>query len=531
MNQRDAEQQNRLNAAPGNLCPLPVPVIPDIHLIKPIGCGAFGEVWLGEESLLPGVFRAVKIIRAKPSRPSTRIEALSPGSDAASANRAVRELSGLQASQNRAAHHPHLVEVLRVGTLGDGNGAESSIYYVMEAADHVGGPQPCRPSDYRPLSLDAMLLAQGRLSPATAADYACQLLRALEHLHANQVHHHDVKPSNLLFVRGQLKLADLGLADEQAGAAGGTRAYCPPETNRPDDLYATGVVLYEMLTGLSASRFPEWPAVLLAEPAPLVRELRQLISRACDRDASRRFTSAREFADEVQSAVAPKPTPRTSRRAWLWGAGALAPAWLGSVYAARQWPVRRNEPENSRFGLPPFDGSQQELLSEPRPDGSVVHLTRKVGNETVRTAWFDHIGSIELFDLQVCFESPSMLCVAGGFRIVLVNNPVALSVSNYDPRETGYVMQLWLVLLGPDGKPTHDVDGIELLYHGQPEANPGTHGRFFDHVPLPAEFSGPLRLVIASTQAVNFQKAIEDRSMAALLEPEHFQDIAVIVKR
>jgi len=509
------------------------PAIPDIELIKPIGRGAFGEVWLGEERMLPGVFRAVKIVRHRIRLgPPERHDGLT-SSDPGSTDHAARELFGVQTSQSRAARHPHLVEILRVGRLNDASATDPPIFYVMEAADHIGGPQPFRPSDYRPLSLDALLRAHGPLAPLSAAAYARQILAALEYLHANQVHHHDVKPSNLLFVRGHLKLGDLGLAGANDGASGGTRAYCPPESSAPDDLYATGIVLYEMLTGLSADRFPEWPASLRADSAPFLREVRHVMSRACEREPSRRFATPRAFAHALAEAttVAPSAVRPGWRKRTAWATVVLL-AWAGSLWLMQNWMSHspaQVTPET--YGTAPFDGSVQVLSSGALPDGSQIELTRKVGREAIRIAWPEYVGTVEVFDLQIRFESPTILCVAGGYRMTLANNSVALSVSEYDPSETGFVMQLWLVLLGPDGEPADEQDAIELLYYGQPEAEPGTDGRFFDHVPIPPEFAGPLRLVIASTMAVNLQLAIDEHRLGAVLEPEHYQDVAVLMRR
>jgi serine/threonine protein kinase len=72
--------------------------------------------------------------------------------------------------------------------------------------------------------------------------------------------HRDVKPANCLFVDGELKLADFGLLTETGPHVSrvGTEKYMPPD-GRMDtraDVYAAGLVIYEMLTGLPADRFP-----------------------------------------------------------------------------------------------------------------------------------------------------------------------------------------------------------------------------------------------------------------------------------
>ncbi|MFN0135621.1 MAG: protein kinase domain-containing protein [Phycisphaerae bacterium] len=500
------------------------PAIPDIRLIKPVGQGAFGVVWLGEETMMPGVFRAVKILHARPAGGSSRDGALdvheATGELSATA---LRELEGLRAYQTRASGHPHLVEVHRVGMVPSGS---RSVYYVMDAADHAGGAQPFRPDDYRPQSLEALVRSQERLTPRVAAEYARQLLNALDHLHAGGVRHRDVKPSNVLFIRGQLKLADLGLA-AAAAAAGGTRPYVPPESQEPDDLYAAGMVLYQMLTGFSASRFPEWPAELRPAGAPGLREVRAVMSRACSRDPQERFRTAREM-ERALAAAMHEVAPRRARtlRASVAVALALLAGWGGFALG------RRDVTELTRYGVPPYDGSQQEPGPE-LPGEDRIGLSRVVGTETVTLTWLDSVGgNVQAYDIQMRFEGADKLAVAGGLWFALENNPVALTVHDYDPGKTGAVMQAWLVLLDPGGKPVNDAC-VELLYWGQPESMPGTHLRFFDRIPLDgvSEIDRAYSVVLVATMAVDLDRAIEFNTPAALLEPEHYRHIATIVRR
>ncbi len=260
----------------------PIPLIPDYHLIKAIGRGTFGTVWLAEETMA-GVFRAIKVLDP-PAKP-TATDAIR-GDERAP--RIDRELDGIHAYQAHTKDHPHLVRILKTGqcTLEeardapdqsrDRQGAQQhqprheqgadahanaaptsrppgrqrrTVYYVMEIADHTGGAQPHHTVDYEPLTLATLLRQKHRLpitqaTPATPAlasesatahlpngcaiEYALSLLDAIEHLHKAGLHHRDVKPSNCLFIAGSLKLADMGLTTSDNRERIGTPAYMPP---------------------------------------------------------------------------------------------------------------------------------------------------------------------------------------------------------------------------------------------------------------------------------------------------------------
>src|SRR5213078_1275438 len=129
-------------------------------------------------------------------------------------------------------------------------GAVDGIYYMV--MEYVRGR-----------SVRELLNAGGRLAPAQAADILRQTLAALEHAHAKGIVHRDLKPENILITtEGVVKLTDLGLArafadakSTRAGAVTGTVQYLSPEQIRGEpadprsDLYALGIVGYELLTG------------------------------------------------------------------------------------------------------------------------------------------------------------------------------------------------------------------------------------------------------------------------------------------
>jgi serine/threonine-protein kinase len=164
-------------------------------------------------------------------------------------------------------------------------------------------------------------LSAGRFSTARALDITRQLLLALAHAHGNGVIHRDIKPENIMLTRNgkRVVLIDFGLAslrDEQpltgTGMCVGSPAYVAPERllgrahDTRTDLYALGVVLYEMIAGQKpfAGDSPEqtMQRALNRPPRPLraIRRnipsvLDRVVRRALAKDPARRFQDAEEM--------------------------------------------------------------------------------------------------------------------------------------------------------------------------------------------------------------------------------------------
>jgi serine/threonine protein kinase/cytochrome c-type biogenesis protein CcmH/NrfG len=306
--------------------PVPPAIVPDYELIRRIGSGAYGEVWLAR-SKATGAFRAAKIVwrhAFEDDRPFRR------------------EFEGIKRFEQISREHPSQLALFHIGR----NDEAGYFYYLMELADNAnaeGGTTNSkamlsRPSDrgevgswhletidavdYSPHTLRAEL-AHGRLSAARTLEIAQALAEALSHLHRHGLVHRDVKPSNVIFVNGRPKLADIGLVTDASDQCSivGTEGYLPPEgTGTPQaDIFALGKVLYETATGLDRRRFPELPEDLRQWPERSeVMEFNEIVLKACAKDLAQRYQSAEEMQADLALLQSGKSVKgrRASRRRW-----------------------------------------------------------------------------------------------------------------------------------------------------------------------------------------------------------------------
>jgi len=179
------------------------PEVPGFDLIRPIGKGGFGEVWLAANRAT-GRLRAVKIIAA----------ARSGAVDLAA--REVTSVVRLEANLQR--QHPNLVHIHHVGE------CPGYMFFVMDLADDLTGTPGSADLSYQPATLQNRLQA-GPLPAKNASGAWVNYWRGLAALHDAGMVHRDVKPANCLFVAGELRLADFRLVDggRSAGVPSGDR--------------------------------------------------------------------------------------------------------------------------------------------------------------------------------------------------------------------------------------------------------------------------------------------------------------------
>lgn len=266
--------------------PFPAPEIPDYQLLRHIGSGNFGEIWLAQAKAT-GRYRAVKVVyRAKfdDDQPYDL------------------EFAGLKRFEIVSLEHPGFVDILHI-TRDDARGCFAC---VMELADDLTrGPQ-ISPAEYTPHTLSARLGLHGRLPVQECARIGSALAGAIADLHTRGLVHRDIKPSNILFVRGVPKLADVGLVTEvllkPGSVVAGTFEYMDYEVQGTvqGDLYGLGKVLYVMATGLPSLAFPQRPSEWASWPDRADFEaLEEVWLRACHSDRTQRYADAAAMAQAL----------------------------------------------------------------------------------------------------------------------------------------------------------------------------------------------------------------------------------------
>lgn len=240
--------------------------------------------------------------------------------------------------------HPTIVRVFDAGeeTVLESGGGEAQLpFIVMEFVDG---------------KMLKDLIKDGPMTAQEAGHIIGGILTALEYSHRAGVVHRDIKPGNVMVTRsGQIKVMDFGIAraisDSSATVAQtsvilGTAQYFSPEQAKGEtvdvrsDLYSTGVVLFEMLTGRApfrgdsaiavayqhVSERPDVPSRL--NPA-LTEPMDAVVLRALEKDKAKRYQSAEEFREDVDAVLAGRaPTarlPTVEIQQELFGAGEATP--------------------------------------------------------------------------------------------------------------------------------------------------------------------------------------------------------------
>ncbi|MFH2007538.1 MAG: serine/threonine-protein kinase [bacterium] len=340
--------------------------IGNYRVLSLLGAGAMGEVYLGEHPQI-GRKVAIKVLVA-----------------ALSANPDISQRFLAEAKSVNTINHPNIIQIYDFGELDDGR-----LYFTMEClqgrelTEHI--------QDHAPLTI-------GEVS-----SLAEQLAGALDAAHATGIVHRDLKPDNIFIVDGHkgrvvkildfgiAKLTEPGLSDAARTSSGvimGTPLYMSPEQaagrtreiSPRSDIYALGVILYQMLSGqlpIQAESTAELLYKHIAEPpipleqvaSDLPPAVATVIARSLAKDPAERQQSAGQLFRELSQAFAGTPAGAT--------------ATVTAAMAATQHPesITRSKPSVSTLGA-----SASQAISTPgdapqpaRGSGALVKALLAVG--------------------------------------------------------------------------------------------------------------------------------------------------------
>ena len=366
----------------------PGTILGPYEVVGALGTGGMGEVYRARDERLHREV-AIKILPA------------AVGNDPSALARFEREARAVA-----ALSHPNILSIYDVGTHGDVH------FAVMELVDG----ETLR-----------VALADGRLPPRRALDYAAQISEALAAAHDRGIVHRDIKPENAIVTpEGRVKVLDFGLAKPNAstlpratgatdartverltdtGIVVGTVGYMSPEQVRGQtvdhrsDIFSLGVVLYEMLLGERPFRGDsavETMAAILKEEAPelvsrvagVSPSIDQIVRRCLEKNPAARFQSAQDLAFAVgslarlSSSTQQITVDRPTRRRWASLTSMIVVAVLAAAagFVAGQ---RLPSIEYSPLTFQPLTyGGEAIFNARFAPDGrTVIYSAARQGSE------------------------------------------------------------------------------------------------------------------------------------------------------
>jgi serine/threonine protein kinase len=315
------------------------------------GSGAMGDVFLAEHVFLPKRY-AIKCLKPQ-----------------LTGNRQFHERFFREAYEQSLLNHPNIVQSVDFFEEG------GRFFFVME---FISGQD-----------LSSLICDKGKLSEAEALPILAGVLEGLKHAHGKRIVHRDIKPSNILIEEdGTPRIADFGIALLQdrerltdTGIGLGTSCYMSPEQiQRPKavdsrcDIYAAGILLYEMLTGAvpfdgetdfsikQQHIFSDVPNPRLKD-ASISEDLVKIIHKAMAKNPEDRFQNCAEFLERIRAYQDQQkgnnlprqhhfPRSNIKHSRWIW-LGALAVVTLFFLaYIKWSYDTGENIPNQSRGGKP-----------------------------------------------------------------------------------------------------------------------------------------------------------------------------------
>jgi serine/threonine protein kinase len=364
------------------------------EILSPIGAGGMGEVYKARDTRLDRIV-AIKVL---PTHLAGRAE--------------LRERFEREAKTIASLNHPHICTLYDTGHQADID------YLVME---------------YLEGETLAQRLQKGSLQLDQVLRYAIEIADALDKAHRKGITHRDLKPGNIMLTKSGAKLLDFGLAklkQEVApatpesqlptmksaitgeGTILGTLQYMAPEqveakeVDARTDIFAFGVVVYEMATGKKAfagkSQASLMAKILETDPPPMTSlapmtppALDHVVKRCMEKDPDERWQSAKDICEQLrwisdsgpQSGVTVPAAPeQKSKKHLVWSAAAIAVAIaviaMAALYLRRTPPPAEKQAIRFTVG-PPEKGSFSGGIgsfSSVSPDGTKLVFAADVGS-------------------------------------------------------------------------------------------------------------------------------------------------------
>jgi Tol biopolymer transport system component len=367
------------------------------EVLAPIGAGGMGEVYRARDTRLDRIV-AIKIL---PSHVSSHPKS--------------RERFQREARVISSLNHPHICTLFDVGS------EDGADFLVME---HLEGETLADRVARGPLPLPQILKIGG------------EICEALERAHAAGIVHRDLKPGNVMLTPSGAKLLDFGLAKmddreiadfsaatqrqplTEEGATVGTLQYMAPEqiegrsATARSDIFALGLILYEMATGRRAfegkSRQSTIAAILEGEPPPMsgIRAvpplLDEIVRKCLEKDPDARWDSAHDVRLLLESAsrgVEPSRAKSglSSMIAWSIAAAAILAAIGIALWSRRRVEPATFNPIHFTVAMPPGTrllGRAEETVMAVSPDGTKIAIC--AANTAGRTLFVRSLDSNEL---------------------------------------------------------------------------------------------------------------------------------------
>lgn len=366
------------------------------RIIEQIGQGGMGIVYKAEDTRLKRTV-AIKFLPWQ-----------------LSANKDEQLRFKVEAQAAAALNHPHIATIHAIEETQGSPSQDGELFIVMEYIDG------------RELREVVQNNRPGELSVPEILNYAIQIAEGLQAAHEKGIVHRDIKSGNIMLTSdGNVKIMDFGLAKmhdspalTQSGSTVGTTAYMSPEQVRGEttdprtDIWAFGVVLYEMLTG----RYPftgEYEqailySVLHEPPDPFDTEngeipdfLAKIVLRCLQKQAEDRYQSMSEILVDLHQQSQPKTVPadqtasspanvqsspqkaRFRHRRFLWpGTALLLVLFLFFVYPGKftvtRWLGLHSVPDQQHLLVLPFTNIGNDSSRQVFCDGLVETLTSKL---------------------------------------------------------------------------------------------------------------------------------------------------------